>query len=164
MSKKIEIIDGSLVVTDTISSKVELDTPKRDVYIDSDALIEPIPRVVVYDTNAVNKQSSKLFEALLSVCVDSSLTAFTDATLRAFYRTSLGFNAASGGSGAFVTTVGAGGQSVFNVGFDLLAGFKVYLNGVINENITANSTISGTQQVTTSETIDEFTIIRIENP
>jgi hypothetical protein len=34
MSKKIEIINSALVITDTISSVIEVDIPKRLVYYD----------------------------------------------------------------------------------------------------------------------------------
>lgn len=32
MAKKIEIIDNAIVVTDTVSTDIELDMPKRDCY------------------------------------------------------------------------------------------------------------------------------------
>lgn len=68
-----------------------------------------------------------------------------------------------GGANTFVVTVGTGGQSIFNVGYDLKPGFQCLLNGVVNEGITANATITGTQQLTTAVLIDEFVVFRVNN-
>jgi len=99
MAKKFEIIENSLVVTDTISGAILLDAPKSDVYHDVDAL-EKNSKVKIYDTSGVNPRSSGLATYDLSETTDSGGTPFTEATFLAFSRANLGFNTASGGSEA----------------------------------------------------------------
>lgn len=94
MSKKIEILDNAIVITDTVSGLIVGEYPKRDIYFSTRELEQTPSILKLYDTNAVNEQSSGVWQDLLSVCVDSGLTPFTEASFRAFARVSLGFNIA----------------------------------------------------------------------
>jgi len=115
MAKKIEIIDHALVVTDTITGKIELDKPTKDMWYTINKLDEGIILFIEKDGSTRNYTDSKYI--ILSDAVNSSDVAFNATTFRAFVRLNLGFNSASGGSGA--------GASQVVYGFtDLVAGIE----------------------------------------
>ncbi len=98
MANKIEIIETSLVVTDTITGDIIAEWPKRDIYFDTQKLNETPSQLQFYDTNSVNEDASAVFKRPLADCVESDgLTVFTPTTLRAFARVNLGFSSPAGG-------------------------------------------------------------------
>lgn len=97
MAYKFEIIGSALIVTDTVTSKVLIDNPKRDTYFNTIALTNE-KKVELYDTNGVAFNGAILGDQYyLSDCQDSAGVVFTDSTFRAFARLNLGKND-SGGS------------------------------------------------------------------
>lgn len=89
MAFKFEIVGNALVITNTVTTKIVLDEPAKDLYINSDFLRDHV-KVSIYDTNHTHKHSgAQKFSAHLADCVDASLTVFTDATVRDFARTNL---------------------------------------------------------------------------
>ena len=90
MSKKIEKINNALVITDTVSGTVEVDTPSRLVYYDIDPLIEATPRIVLRNLDDSCGLIPRFNAIKLSEAVDGALAPFTDATWRVFARTNLG--------------------------------------------------------------------------
>jgi hypothetical protein len=99
MAKKIELIEKSLVITDTVLAKIVAEFPSKDIYFDTQELEKVTPVVKFYDTNGTNEQSSGVFQAPLADCIDVDLVAFTASTFRDFCRVSLGFSVAPGGPG-----------------------------------------------------------------
>jgi hypothetical protein len=99
MAKKIELIEKSLVITDTVLAKIVAEFPSKDIYFDTQELEKATPVVKFYDTNGTNEQSSGVFQAPLADCIDVDLVAFTASTFRDFCRVSLGFSSAPGGPG-----------------------------------------------------------------
>lgn len=98
MAKRIQLIEKSLVITDTISGTIEKEFPSKDVYYSNSELVDN-SNVEFYDTNGVNEGSAGLWQQPLANCVDENDVAFTEQTFRDFCRVSLGFNAAPGGPG-----------------------------------------------------------------
>jgi len=90
MSKKFEIIGNALVVTDTVTSKREVDTP-TSAYYDKNFLADDYINIVGKNPKGT---IGVLFSQPISVCVDSSLTPFTAETFETFARTFLGFSSA----------------------------------------------------------------------
>ena len=88
MAKKIEIIDNAIVITDTISTDIELDMPKRDCYFVNHELIAGV--IKLYDTNGVNAGGSLVFTVATADSQDSGAVTFTESTFRTFARTNLG--------------------------------------------------------------------------
>ena len=99
MAKKLQVIGSSLIITDTISSKIDLEIPKRDAFHNYEEL-EDNSIVRIYNTVGKNFRQTGLFNADLVDCVDVGDVVFTKSTFLDFVRNNLGFNAASGGSGA----------------------------------------------------------------
>ena len=93
MAKDFSIEGSALVITE--GGTVIFESPKRDVYFKSSSL-ENEAKVVLYDTNAVNKNASGLLTADLSECTDNG-TPFTNSSFRTFARENLGFNTATEG-------------------------------------------------------------------
>ena len=102
MSKKIEIIGQSLVITDTDVSKVLFDAPKADYYYKSDRLLKD-GVIEFYSVDDNNRK--KPANILLAEAVNTSDVAFTEATFASFSRVNLGFNTGGGsGVGTAVST------------------------------------------------------------
>lgn len=102
MSKKIEIVNNGLIITDTVSGLIEVSQPSKDVwYIEKDLKNSSVS---FYDTNGTNDLANKsVFPTLLlSDCVDSGLVAFTESTFRDFCLLNLGKS--SGGSTSGTTS------------------------------------------------------------
>ena len=118
-----------------------------------------------YDKSTGIQKSVEIYNLTNIVNGDDSDNPFANLTaLKLYLNTNTGFKTASGsGANTKVFTIGVGGQSVFNTGFDVTVGFQILLNGIVNESITANATITDTQQITTAVTITEFTVVRINN-
>jgi hypothetical protein len=95
-TKKFEIIDRSLVISDTGSGVVEAEFPAKDVYFMNRELNDNSV-VKLYDTNGVNEFASTIYDEPLANCVDANLVAFTESTFRDFSRVSLGFSIPAGG-------------------------------------------------------------------
>ena len=97
MAKKFEILESALVITDTITGEYK-DFPKRDTYYSSKDLIDG--KIKMYDTNGVNAKGSYVYQCDLSEAVDSNGEPFSESNFVSFVRVNMGFNTASGGSGA----------------------------------------------------------------
>lgn len=102
--KKFEIINNSLVVTDTVTSEVLFDAPKRDTYYDVGSLQNAIPSVQLIDTSSINNTAGT-YSCLLSQAVNSSDVAFTESTFIDFARANLGFKTTTGGSVVYDNSV-----------------------------------------------------------
>ena len=90
MSKKIEILGKALVVTDTVSTLVELSQPPvRTWYKEGDL---KNGRISFYDLDSTDDVGGSFKSIALSDAVDGSLVAFTEATFRTFCLDNLGFN------------------------------------------------------------------------
>lgn len=102
MAYKFEIIENSLVITNDVNNEVVLDSPKRDVYYDNEALKKDF--ATIYDTSSLNKLNSKVFNCAFGQVKDGNGIAFTKTTFVSFCRENLGFNTggAESGSGAYV--------------------------------------------------------------
>jgi hypothetical protein len=171
MAKKFEIIGASLVVFDTISGDILLETPKRDsFYSYRDLRDNQIVRI--FDTNGASQSGSGLANYPLSDCVDSSLTSFTESSFLAFVRDNLGFNAASGGSGAIDGEVEYRADLPIVIGDPIVSsiyiveknttlfGFKTYQNGLyIRQTNTGSLSDWERMNVKTNFTDSEFSII-----
>lgn len=90
MSKKIEIIGKSLVITDTVSSEVILDVPKSEYYYKIKKLVED-SQIVLYNLDFKDNINSKPALIFLSEAVDSALTPYTEESFISFCRNNLGF-------------------------------------------------------------------------
>lgn len=99
--KKFEIINNSLVVTDTVTNKILFDNPKSEIYYNS-AFLFLIPNEIRIVDLSSKYNNSIIFSCLLSEAVNSLSVAFTQETFIDFARRNLGFKTASGGSGAIV--------------------------------------------------------------
>jgi hypothetical protein len=171
MAKKFEIIGASLVVFDTISGDILLETPKRDsFYSYRDLRDNQIVRI--FDTNGTSQSGSGLANYPLADCVDSTLTSFTESSFLAFVRDNLGFNAASGGSGAIDGEVEYRADLPIVIGDPIvgsiyiveknttLFGFKTYQNGLyIRQTNTGSLSDWERMNVKTNFTDSEFSII-----
>jgi hypothetical protein len=108
MSKKIEIIGNSLVVTDTVTSKVILDLPKSEYYYKLDKL-QDSGLICFYNIDLNDNLRSSPQKIKLSEAVDKDSVAFTEASLSSFCRINIGFR--YGGSASLPT------EDLFNGGF-----------------------------------------------
>lgn len=97
MAFNITIDGSSVIVTDTETSKVVFEKPKKDYFFDGEKLNGSILRL--YDTSGTNSGNVEAWEADIDVCQVEGAAA-TDANVRTFQRANLGFNAAPGSSGA----------------------------------------------------------------
>tara|TARA_R100001377_G_scaffold80548_1_gene59528 strand:- start:175 stop:942 length:768 start_codon:yes stop_codon:yes gene_type:complete len=95
MAKKIEIINSSLVVTDTNTSVVEFEIPAKIVYFRSNEL-NLNNLICFYSVN--NKVNRLLHAILISEAVNSSGVSFSNSSFRDFARLSLGKSSASVGA------------------------------------------------------------------
>jgi hypothetical protein len=91
MSKRIEIIGNSLVVTDTITSKIELDVPKSEYYYNLKKLQES-GVISFYNKDSNDNLRSSPQKIKLSEAVDKDNLSFTESSLIGFCRLFLGFN------------------------------------------------------------------------
>lgn len=92
MAYKFEIIGSALVVSDTVTLKVLVDTPKRDAYYNTIALTNE-KKIELYDTNGVKFNGAILGDQyFLSQCQDGSGVIFTESSFRDFARTNLGYS------------------------------------------------------------------------
>lgn len=107
--KKFEIINQSVVVTDTITGTVELDMPKGNVYYRHDKINNLGIDIVDLSSDYNN---TVLFSCLVSEAVNDALVPFTKATFTDFARLNLGFKTASGGSDAVESVNGQTGVVV----------------------------------------------------
>lgn len=89
MTYKFEIINRSLVITDTNTNKPVLDQPKRNLYYNVKYLLNDDEEVVIQDLQLANKDIV-LFKRKLSECVDATDTPFTQSTFSEFVRNNLG--------------------------------------------------------------------------
>lgn len=96
MAYKFEIINKSLVITDTNNIAPPFDFPKADVYYSSHELNRPIPIVSIKEKYTFEHK----FQCFLSDAIDKNNIPFTFETFVSFARSYLGFNTASGGSDA----------------------------------------------------------------
>ena len=90
MAFKFEIIENSLVITDDVNNEVLLDSPKREVYYDSEALKKDF--ATIYDTSSLNKKDSKVFNCAFAYAIKADGAAFTKTAFVEFCRANLGFN------------------------------------------------------------------------
>lgn len=88
MSKRIEIIDYALVVTDTVTSEVLVDVPKSSVYYKPNRLVDD-GLIVFYNIDIEDKYAYNPAPIKLSEAVDSTLTSFTESTFEDFCRQNL---------------------------------------------------------------------------
>ena len=89
MAKKIEIIDNALIVTDTISSKIEVSEPAKDYWYKESDL--QIGRITFFDANGLKGEEQITIPFInLTDAVDSGLTPFSEATFRDFCTANLG--------------------------------------------------------------------------
>jgi hypothetical protein len=171
MAKKFQIIGSSLLITDTISGDILLEQPKRDSFYYYRDLREDSV-VKIYDTNGTNKTINGPAKYPLSDCVDSSDTVFTEATFLSFVRDNLGFNTASGGSGAIDGEVEYRGDLPIVVGTPSVGsvyiveknttflGFTTYQNGLYIRQTNAGSLSDWERMnVKTNFTDSEFSIV-----
>lgn len=90
MSKRIEIIGDSVVVTDTVSGKINLDRPSKDVYYETTKLDKGI--VYLIEKDGAKAAYSIAYEIALADAVNKDAVAFTSSTFRVFANTYLGKN------------------------------------------------------------------------
>jgi hypothetical protein len=100
MAKKFEILkDDFLIVTDTVSNKIELLEPKSNVFYNAVSLNKG--EIKMYFVQGVNKSDSIFFKTTIGEAIDGSDVVFTAQTFEDFCTDNrLGFKTASGGSGA----------------------------------------------------------------
>jgi len=171
MAKKFQIIGSSLVITDTLSSDILLEQPKRDSFyyykdLRDDAVVK------IYDTNGTNKTLNGPAKYPLSECVDSSDTPFTEATFLTFVRDNLGFSTTSGGSGVIDGEVEYRGDLPTTIGDPVVGsvylveknttflGFVTYQNGLYIRQTNAGSLSDWERMnVKTNFTDTEFSIV-----
>lgn len=103
---KLEIIDNALVITNVTNAYIAGEYPARDIFFDAEELRES--KISLYDTNGTTKKGSLVLLAPLDNVVDSGDVTFTDASFRAFCRSSLGFSSVPGGSGTLEETLNNG--------------------------------------------------------
>lgn len=90
MSIKIEIINNALVITDTVSNKTLVDTPKHLVYYDVDELENRGNIRLMNLSQSEYIHSNFQTMSIGNDIVDSGDLAFTEASFKAFARTNLG--------------------------------------------------------------------------
>lgn len=107
MAYKIEIVEQALIITDMDGPEVILDIPKSKCYFDANRLIKES----IIDIYAVDSGSTviEILRTLPKIPLADSLDAgginpYTIVGFLAFGRGNLGFNTASGGSGATTQT------------------------------------------------------------
>lgn len=88
MSKRIEIIEKALVVTDTVTSEVELDVPKGSYYYNPKRLADN-GHIVFFNLDIDDNWASNPEVIQLSEAVDSTDTPFTEETFTTFCRENL---------------------------------------------------------------------------
>ena len=84
MASKFQIIEQSLIVTDSSDDSVLFDAPQSNVYYDSKKLDDGT--IYIYDTSGVNAGSSQVYTVALADAIDDLDVPFTDATFRTFAR------------------------------------------------------------------------------
>jgi len=97
MAYDFTIIGSALIITDTVTSDILLDLPKKDFWFNNTELNANI--VQVYDTNGTNNSQGAQAKYPIADVTDGGVAA-TQANIRTFQHDNLGFNTASGGSGA----------------------------------------------------------------
>ena len=137
MAHKFEIINQSIVVTDTLTSEIKLDVPKSHVYYYNRDIAQGV--IVLYDINASNGFSTKILQISLSDAVDEFDAAFTATTFVDFCRQNLGFKTGGDdgeGSGFSGNYEDLTGQPSINV-----TGTKVLDTGLTSTNQDTNDAI-----------------------
>jgi hypothetical protein len=168
MAFKIEIIQQSLVITNTGTSAVILDIPKSSCYYDKDALDNDIIDLFpVEDGSSVEAALRTLPEIAMANAVDSLSVAFNTATFRTFARTNLGFKTASGGSGAVDSVNSKTGVVTLNTDEIPETATKVYVTpeeksswNVLDAGLLTNSstiTVSRNSQITDADGMNNST-------
>jgi len=104
MAYKFEIVNNSLVVTNTTENKVILDQPKQNIYYNVKYLLLD-SLIVLHDTQAIHKEQRALLPIGLANAVDSTNTPFTLNSFIDFCRGNLGFAISTGGSTPSYTEV-----------------------------------------------------------
>lgn len=87
MKYKFEVIENSLVVTDTIKNQIVLDVPKSNVYYESSELNKA--NACIYSTTLEDKHEAVLFICKLSQATNSDGAVFTKETFLEFSRKNL---------------------------------------------------------------------------
>lgn len=91
MTYKFEIVNNSLVVTNTDTNRIVLDEPKQFMYYNFKYLtLDTDPRIVIQNTQSTKKNIIDK-DIRLSQAVDSTLTPFNETTFTDFVRNNLGF-------------------------------------------------------------------------
>ena len=98
MSKRIEIIGNSIVVTDTVTDKIFLDRPAQFIYFDSSRLDEG--DVILMEKDGANNPYELVYDVALANAVNKSDVGYTNATFRDFAHFNMG--ATNGASGAAI--------------------------------------------------------------
>jgi len=88
MAFKFEIIEKSLVITNTVSGDVALDIPKRDCYYYNPILLSH-NLIKIIDTNAASASGAARFGCPLADAIDSLNIPFTESTFIEFARLNL---------------------------------------------------------------------------
>jgi hypothetical protein len=134
MAHKFEIINQSIVITDTLTSEIKLDIPKSHIYYNHRDITQG--NIVLYDLNTSNGFLTKILQISLSTAVDEFDVAFTATTFIGFCRQNLGFKTGgddgegSGFSGSYEDLTG---QPSINV-----TGTKVLDTGLTSANQDTN--------------------------
>lgn len=102
MAIKIELIENALVVTDTVTSDVLIDTPAKEVYFDNQSFNNDSE--IVFVKIGPRRLFVPIHPAIaLADAVDTGDASFTAGTFRTFARTNLG-KSSPGAAGAALTT------------------------------------------------------------
>lgn len=89
MAKKIEIINSALVITDTVTSTVIFDAPKKEVYYVLDKLLNEA--IIQFRASAYSNIIVSLPDSVpLADAIDGADAPYTEASWLTFARTNLG--------------------------------------------------------------------------
>jgi len=96
MANKFQVSGQILTITDTVTNKTLVKSPKADLFYYIEALESTIPSIKLYDISGSNSSGgATTFSCLLSTAIDSTDTPFTVETFKTFADSNLGFKAAS---------------------------------------------------------------------
>ena len=96
MANKFQVSGQILTITDTVTNKTLVKSPKADLFYYIEALESTIPSIKLYDISGANSSGgATTFSCLLSTAIDSSDVPFTVETFKTFADSNLGFKAAS---------------------------------------------------------------------
>ena len=103
MANKIEVTGASLIVTDTVTTKIKFEGRVSDYYFNNEQLVSR-GRIELYDSNGTSNTECVVFSDVIDSCVDSGDIVFTEATFRTFVRGN--FKQASGSDAIAIEYVG----------------------------------------------------------